>query len=469
MILLRKLKIYSFTFIIFFLLSSCKNEFQKDDYVAYFGGEIVNPNNPYVLFCKDDKVIDTVKLNTNNRFFIQFDSLPPGLYSFKHEPEYQYVYFDKNDSIMVRVDSRTFDESIIFCGRGDEKNNFLMELYLRNEKDKNKLFEIFDCDFNTFSKNIDKTFAGTTAFYNHKKKEIKWDDDFDAFAKAFVDFNYYSKKELYPMIHKIRTGEDLIDKLPANYYDYRKNIDFNNAKLSNYSPYVMYLSYMLDNMGTINYHNHFSEETLALKTNINKMEIADTLIKNNKLKNILLNNIAFSYLLEDQNMSNNQAFFKTYHNLSTDKSRKNEITKIGNAIRIMKVGNALPETTLIDINNNETSSSNYTKSKTVIFFWTVCAKSHFEAAHKKAMLLKSLYPTYNFIAININDSKQSWKNTLSNYKFNGITELHCSNFENIKNTWAINKIYRTIVLDNKGLIKNAFTNIFDSKFEDNLK
>jgi hypothetical protein len=61
-------------------------------------------------------------------------------------------------------------------------------------------------------------------------------------------------------------------------------------------------------MSTINYHNHFSEVDLALKTNINKMNIADTLIKNEKIKNTILNTIAFQYLLEDQNIVNNNLF-----------------------------------------------------------------------------------------------------------------------------------------------------------------
>jgi hypothetical protein len=155
------------------LLSSCKSEFKGCEYVAYFGGEVVNPNNPYVLFCKDNEVIDTLKLDENNRFFTQFDSLAPGLYTFKHEPEYQYVYFDKNDSIMVRVNSRDFDESIVFCGRGEEKNNFLMEIYLKNEKDKYKMFDYFDDNFDNFSKEIESTFVNETTFYNTKKQEIK--------------------------------------------------------------------------------------------------------------------------------------------------------------------------------------------------------------------------------------------------------------------------------------------------------
>jgi hypothetical protein len=259
---------------------------------------------------------------------------------------------------MVRVNSKDFDESTVFCGRGEEKNNFLMEMYLKNEKDKIKMFECFDLNFEDFSKQIDVTYANQTKFYTTRKEQIKWNDDFDVFAKASLDFNYFSKKELYPIVHKIRTGEDLIEKLPGNYYDYRKNIDFNNVELSSYAPYVMYLSYMLNNMGTINYHNHFTQTDLALKTNINKMTIADTLIKNKKVKNTILNNIAFTYLLEDQNMSNNNRFLECYNKISTDRSQKNEITSICNAIQMLKVGDSLPEVSLLNSNGKSIDWSN---------------------------------------------------------------------------------------------------------------
>ena len=437
--------------------------------MAYFGGEIINPNNPYVLFCKDNVVIDSLKLDSNNRFFIKFDSLTPGMYSFKHEPEYQYVYFDKNDSIMVRVNSRDFDNSVAFCGRGDLKNNFLMDLYLRNERDRNSMFKVFDYGIKDFTKTIDSTNLSALKFYQAKKQEIKWSNEFDVYAKATVDFQYFSKKELYPNVHKIRTGNDVFEEIPANYYDYRKNIDFDNVALENYSPFVMYLSHMLNNMGAINYHNHFTEADLALKTNINKMQIADTLIKNEKLKNLILDNIAFTYMLEDQNMVNNKSFLESYHKFSTDKSKRNEIAKMGRAIQQLKVGNTLPNVMLLDTNGNQVPSDSFKKKNTVIFFWTGRSMAHFEAVHKKILEFQKQHANFEFIAINLNDSQQDWLKVLKSYQLSGITELRCANFEDIKAKWAINKIHRTIILDENGKIKNAFTNIFDTTFEDNFK
>ena len=451
------------------ILSSCNKEFKANDYRAYFGGEVKNPTNRFIYFSKNGVVIDTIPLQKDNTFFVQFDSLAPGMYTFKHDPEYQYVYFDKNDSIMVHINSKDFDESIIFCGRGDTKNNYLMESYLKNESDKEKMFDVYDYDISKFTFNTDSTYKSNKKSYNIHKNDIKWSKDFDEYAKAALDFNYYSKKELYPVIHKLRTAEDVFDKLPNHYYDYRKNIDFNNVELSTYSPFVIYLSHLLNNVGMVKYHNHFSDIDLALTTNINKLNIADTLIKNEKVKNSILNNIAFSYLLEDQNMINNQKFLESYRKFSTDNSKKNEILRIGNAIQLLIAGNQLPEVNLVDKDGLTVFSNSIIKKKAVLFFYTKEALTHLAAAHKKALAFKSKYPDYQFIAINLDKDQKEWLELLSNYKFEGIQEYRCSNFEDIKNKWAITKIHRALILDGNGKIKNAFSNLFDVKFEYELK
>lgn len=462
-------KIYFLSIAFLFLLTSCKKEFSGDNYVAYFGGEVANPTCNYVLFCKNNVVLDTIPLRKDNTFFKKFDSLTPGLYTFKHDPEYQYVYFDKNDSIKVHIDSKDFDESIIFCGRGDRKNNFLMEMYLRNEKDKNNMFETFDYDFDKFNNYINKTNRDNEKFYNSRKEEIKWSDDFDVYANGIVKFPHYTKKEIYPILHKMRTGEDVTEKLPKDYYSFRNDIDFSNTALTDFSPFVMYLDHMLNNVGAINYHNHFSDCDLELKTNINKLNIADTLIKNQKVKNIVLNNIAFKYLMEDQNVVNNKEFLKTYHKYSTDNSKKNEILKIGNAIQLLTEGKKLPEVELIDKNGKTISSNDIIKKKTVLFFWSEKLSSHLIATHKKAIIFQSKHPDYNFIAINLDDNEEEWKLALKKYNFGSITELKCANFDDLRDKWAITKVHRTLLINGDKTIKNGFTNMFEVNFEEELK
>jgi len=97
------------------LFISCADILKGGDSASYFGGEIINPNSKYVYLCKDNEVIDTIELDKNNRFFQKYDTLSSGMYTFKHDPEYQYIYFDKGDSLMIRLNTREFDNSLTFC------------------------------------------------------------------------------------------------------------------------------------------------------------------------------------------------------------------------------------------------------------------------------------------------------------------------------------------------------------------
>lgn len=458
--------LFPFLSIVFF---SCKNDKNKNDYTAYFGGEISNPTSQYVLFCKDSEVLDSIKLKPNNTFSIKFDSLTPGLYSFKHEPEYQYVYFEKNDSLMVTINTKNFDESVVFSGRGDEKNNFYMELYLKNEEDRSKMFSVLDKNFQDFNKNIDSSYQSKSNFYKKNKELIKWSAEFDLYAKSSLDFYHYSKKEVYQVVHKMRTGEDIAAKIPKNYFDFRRNIDFNNQKFTNFSPFVKYLTNMLNNVALSSQKKLLIPEENPLDFNIEKLQIADTLFKNQKIKNIILNNIAFSYLLEDQNIQNIEKFLQTYRKVSTDTSKQNEILKIGANIQTLKKGNALPTVALLNEQNQPVNLKDILTKKAVIFFWTDCLDSHMIAAHKKVIMLEKKHPNYQFIGINVDDNQQKWCNQVNNTKFKKVKEYRCTNFEFLKEKWVINKIHRTIITNANGSIENAFVSLFDANFEKLLK
>lgn len=453
--------------IVILSLTSCNKEFKDDNYTAYFGGEILNPNNRYVLLLKDNEVIDSILLDDKNRFFKKFDSLTPGMYTFRHEPEYQYIYFDKNDSIMLRLNTKEFDNSLVFCGRGDQKNNFLIEMFLKNEADRG--YDVFDKDYKKFSRTIDSSYAVKKSFYLRRKTEIGWDDKFDTYAKASLDLNHLAKKEIYPIAHKRRSGEDICSSLPKNYYDFRKQIDYNNEDLTTYVAFVRYMTAMLNNIAYKNCNTEKDYEQTALASNIKKLNITDTLFKNQKIKNGVLNNIAFMYLLEDQNMANNKKFLDRYFQLSTDKSKHNEIRKISSAAQHLKPGNKLPSQEFINTFGEKVDFTHMINGQTVVFFWTMSSKSHLEAVHKKAHDLKVKHPELNFVAVNMDESKEDWLKTLAKYDFRDTVELHASDLQKLKDEWVITKLHRVILLNADGTIKNAFVSLFDAQFEEQLK
>src|SRR5690606_36861882 len=131
-------------------------------------------------------------------------------------------------------------------------------------------------------------------------------------------------------------------------YAFREKIDFNNPRLSNYSPFVKYLVHMLNNVAFTSASRRGEDADMALKANTIKLEIADTLFKNEKVRNTIVNNIAYTYFMEDQNMVNHEKFMETYNRVSTDKSQRNDIIRLTNSIRGLQPGLYLPVLTLVD-------------------------------------------------------------------------------------------------------------------------
>lgn len=447
-------------------LCSCNNSMRYDDYSAYFGGEIVNPSERFVLLLKDNKLIDTLFLNAENRFFKKFDSLTPGLYTFKHLPEYQYVYFDKNDSIMVRVNSDDFDNSVVYCGRGDEKNNYFMDAFLKNEHNNEVLYGILDKDISEFNSFTDKAYASLKKEYDTKKIEYSWSPGFDSIAMAQLQFNYYFTKELYPYAHQYKTGNEIYDKLPNDFYAFRNTINLNNESFTSFSPFVKYVSMMLTNRVYEKQHNNYND--MSLNSNIEKLNLTDSIIKNEKIKNGVLNQLASMYLLEDQNMKNNTLFIKRYLELSSDEKHQNEIKDIFTAVQNLVPGKKLPNIELVNTNDEKVLPEQYFKGeKTVFFFWSTMADSHLKAVHNKVKVLQENHPHINFIAVNIKDTKEAWLNAINKYNFSGITELKSTNFSEIQKKWVLNKVHRVIVTNKNGEIVNGFSNLFDVNFAKN--
>ena len=135
------------------LLSSCNEE--EDRNRIFFGGQIVNPSSNYVTLYKDNRTIDSLPLNLNYRFFKYYDSLETGIYKIEHIPEYKSVFLEKKDSIWVRINASSFDESIVYSGRGAAKNNFMMDLLLRFEKENSFLSTKYSSGSEVFTRIID--------------------------------------------------------------------------------------------------------------------------------------------------------------------------------------------------------------------------------------------------------------------------------------------------------------------------
>lgn len=449
-------------------LVSCSGTSENKSSI-YFGGEIVNPTSDYVVLYHNDAYVDSVKLDNNNHFAFRFDNIEEGLYHFDHAPELQYVYLSKGDSLLARLNTVEFDESLVYSGKGSEINNFLIEVFLKNEKEEDIVKDFYVMDPETFSKKIDSLH---TAKVNHLKDlalENEFSDRAYAMAEASIDYNTYITKEKYPFYHKKRTGEETIHELDDSFYEYRKKIDLNNKDLTYFRPYFDFMKWHFGNMSytaCLEDCTSDNKEPVVDRLHFNKHKLAlvDSLVHQIELRDILFRNVAMDYLLREHKTSEEaSAFIEKFKKLSSNDQHKEEIDLLYKGIKNLQPNTALPNLLVKNMNNEEVSIKELANNKknTVFYFWTAEQKRHFRNVNQHITSLEEKYPHYNFIGINLRTNYNQWQQLMEEYQLDTNKQYFGENFKELQMAMIIDGLNKCVIAKDT-VIVDGFANLYTS-------
>jgi hypothetical protein len=266
------------------IVVSCQSKSRQEPCgSAWIGGKIVNPKTDFVLISHNRNTSDTVYLNDDNFFKYHIKAADPGLYYFQHF-EFQAMFIEPGDSIMLRVNTVEFDESLTYTGKGSSKNNFLTELFLLNEQADQEIVSFYTLTPELFIKKMDSIDAERQAFLEDFLQRNDVSSGFKEVANAAIDYSIYGKMELYITSNykKQRFGAD--NEIPASFFNYRSDIDLGNEDLRTYYPYFRSLGYYFDNLAfeTIEGTQEFNR--MSFDHNWHKMDLIHNRVINDSLE-----------------------------------------------------------------------------------------------------------------------------------------------------------------------------------------
>lgn len=468
------MKIFITITIILLTFFSCKND-TNETYgdLAYLGGEIINPNNNFIILSKAESIIDTIKLDGRNRFMYKIKNLDAGIYTFKHGGEFQMVLLEPNDSILFRLNTLDFDESLVYTGIGAKKNNYFINYYLENEKTEKTIYKYCQLNVSDYTKKVDSLKFTKTKKLNAFKKKYKTSDLFNEIAETNNKYTYYFSKEVYPIWHRTKNKHAFFESIPNNFYEYRKEVDYNSTFLKDNITYNTFLKSNFNNLALEKHFDHTSIDDsfkrMSLCYNIDRLILIDSLVSNKDIKDDLLYHFTVSYIARSDNYENNNAILNSFLNKSENEKGKKMMIRFTNSLNNLREGLDFPSVKVIDYNNTEIDIASVIESPTVISFWSHTFYKHFKDSHYKIKDLKTKYPEIKFIAINIDDyGLEKSKNSLKNNRFSFNDEYYFKNPEESIEVLAIHPMTKTIIIDKDKKIVNSNTNIFSNKFENQL-
>ncbi|MCB0457094.1 MAG: hypothetical protein R2776_07735 [Flavobacteriaceae bacterium] len=447
---------------------SCNTSSKKSECgVSWIGGKIVNPKLDYVVISHNRSIIDTVALDSTDSFIYKIENTDPGIYFFSHY-EYQAMFLEPGDSVMIYVNTIEFDESLSYTGRGAEKNNLLMEFYLLNEDVDDHMLTYYNIGPEEFSAKMDSVSSSRNKFFENFKKKVKTSKAFDDVAKASITYSIYSKKELYISANSKKKVYDESIDIPKSFYAFRDSIDFGNEALRNYYPYFRFLGNYLDNLAYEKYENREPFDRFSFTHNSYKIKIIDSVITNTSLKNTLSRSTLVRYLLNGKDVAEELKMLEAFKQLNTDSSDIAEIEKLASATIKLATGNEIPNVALVSTDNTLKDLHSVIKKPTVLFFWSSESIKHYRKIHTRSFELREKYPEYNFIGINIDPHFKKWVRTVQSAGYNGQFEYQFENFKDAEQKLLVNYVNKSIIVDKDLKILDGNSNIFNTSIEEQL-
>lgn len=456
--MIERLK-HSMVLIILVIIVGCSGEFENNK--TYFGGKIINPKTNYVVLFDNEVVFDTIYLNRDNSFLTEINLKNGGLYYFKHGNEHQYIYIEPKDSVLVRLNTWDFDESLVFSGKGAERNNLLIDIFLENERDEkffrtNRLYDLFPGEFRQKVDSIEELRIAMWKDFDIKNPEDS--ESFKNILKIALTYPLYAKVESYPMAHNAMSKNAEHEVVNRTFYTHRDNIDLHNDSIMYFYAYRnLMMSHLYNKVNTAGHHHESNEFTVSLlKTIANE-------VKNERTRNAILRQTVVGHFYQKSSCDVNNEAFDTYFQLSSNEDDKDQVKKLWNDSKIIHAGKKLHDFHITDYNNMDRSIKSIVKGKNaVIYFWNPEYTSR-DFIAKRITFLARKHPNVEFVGIQLNGNGKDRIKQLD------IKSQYYVTTNSEANKFLTSQMPRTLLINNKGTIINGYASLNSRNIYDQIE
>ncbi|SNR15319.1 TlpA family protein disulfide reductase [Tenacibaculum jejuense] len=433
-------------------LISCATS--KDENFTYIGGKIIHPKGDFVIiFNNKNEVVDSIKLNKDNTFLGKLDNIKTGLYYFEHGPETQYLYLEPQDSLLMRLNTWGFDESLVFSGSNAEKNNALIENFLINEKQLKDFYKYNKLTSDDFLRTLDSLRKQKDDYLEEfKTRSADISEDYLDVLKVVLYYPLYSKLETYAINNRLKEQPDSINE--NNFISHRKDVGINGDSLMFFPPYR---KYVYNNIYYDVYAKNIKDDSDEFTISV--LETVNSKIESTELKNRLLKETIIRHFYAKKSCGLNKKAYNLFREISSSESDKEIIAKLLADVKHIPKNKTLPEFSIHTPQGSIENIKNIVKgNNTVIYFRNKeISPDNWVASRMNYLISKS--PNTQFLVVNIDNRKNEYIKKLDiKHQFYLDEKSHAHNF-------LTSKYPRTILVNKKGVVINSFCALSSEKIE----
>lgn len=335
-------------------------------------------------------------------------------------------YIQPDDNFTVTINYSDFDNSLSFSGSGGERNNlfkdFTNKFIIGHEREFYQ--QLAGRKAESFANYSDSILNEKLVFVKNYKWPGKPDDNFVSRFTAELNYENATHKLEYPDYWSyLNKKGDTLPELPANYYDFLKQVSFTKDSLVFDNTYFRFIQ-----SGMNYYVNQLNKTSVTPLTHKENLALAGVILKKEKLT------LAYEAWLVEMALRSKE--FKQAENYYTDFIKKHpasvysgELTDIYTKTKKVSPGQPAPDFKIAGTDGKKYSLADFKGKVIFLDFWASwCGPCVRELPYAKK--LKQEYEGKNilFLYISIDEDLASWKKAIADHDIKG-THLNDPSFE----------------------------------------
>ncbi len=439
-------KLFLLIILMTLIFFSFKNEKSKEFIIL--SGKIENPNSDTLsVLNRHQELIKVIRLRKDGTFRDTLN-LPEGYYTLIDGKESTQIYLKPKFDLNLFINTKEFDESIIYKGIGSNENNYLAKKYLLQESFGKLRY------YGYYVKLSEKDFLNLTdSLYNLQVNLLKsytgLDKDFLFIESKSLEFGKLSKYSSFEGMKRFLT-DDKDFKVSANYPNPFANVDLSNEKLLISPNYLYYIQLYIKNRTIKNIISADEKTDKNVDYTLQYVKTIKMEVRNNKIREELL------YSVGKWNLNYTNKLDSVYNEIAsllTNKKYLNEITEKYEKLKNIEKGAVSPIFELEDIDGHIVSLDQLKGQLVYIDIWaTWCLPCIKEIPSLKTLEEYFDGKNIQFVSICMGGSKKQWKKMVKEKKLGGI-QLFTEGEDNpFFKEFSVHGIPRYILIDKEGKI-----------------
>lgn len=422
-------------------------------------GQIIHPKGKqvYLRYYQDyiayeEITADSAALDKKGNFRMEFIWERPYPVTFFHGDEITEMFLSPGDSLRLTLDTKQFDETVVYEGRGAEVNNYLAQKTLTFGPMSAEPYKLLEKEFLAYDDSM--TNARFQFFTKHFSKTPVNNPSFQAFKDYELEEIYYQSVNLrisYPQLHPYLNRASGQKVVSEKYYDFLGDVPpYDESAILSPSYFEYLVGHVDKEISKI-----YMQDTTQSMTDLKSGYIEEKL--SGDIREYIYAYWIYDLLIEQRDIGEGVAVLDRFRQASPGSRYVPMLEETLLLTSSLAPGSPAPDFTCLDTEGKEVSLSDFRGKIVYMDIWaTWCGPCRSEIPHAEKLGDEMRNEDVVFLCVSIDGDENAWKEFVKKKNMHGVHVLSEGEFNSpVSTRYGVTGIPHYILIDREGKIVNS--------------